>query len=182
MNGDILASFTSVDYTVNNAVQDGSGAASLNEFPNAVSSSWTMTNARLIAASDSTIAELDDLASATVADRNVTISMTLGGWEFSIPAIITSCKHTVNRGQLDNLACTFRPAGGSPTVVNPGGGSADILSVAIEGDAIISVAATTGSRAYVGTGIITTCKVGISDRTLAKVSGTIDLQGVWAKS
>lgn len=180
LNGDILADFESCSWDCRNAVQDGSGAASLNEFPNAVSSAFGISQSRLIPASATTLAELDDMFSATPADRKVTCAFTWGGWIFSVPSIMTSCRHVVNRGQLDKLDTAFKTTG-APTLTNPGGGSADILSVALEGDAIISIAATTGSRAYVGTGIITSLSGSISNRTLAKLRGTIEVQGAWTK-
>jgi hypothetical protein len=180
LNGDILADFESCTWDCRNSVQDGSGAASLDEFPNAVASAFSISHSRLIPASATTLAELDDMFSATAADRKMTCTMTWGGWEFSAPSIMTSAKHVISRGALDKLDCAFKSTG-APALTNPGGGTADIISVALEGDAIISIAATTGSRAYVGTGIITSLSGTVSNRTLVKLRGTIEVQGAWTK-
>lgn len=179
LGGDILGSFVDYTWDVSNEVQDGSGGGSFDEFPNAVGADFTITATRFIAASDTAIVQLTKMCSATAADRDVTCTLTIGGFVLSLPMTLSAVKHDIASGQLDKFTMTAKKAKGTISLTTVGS-TTSLAYVAIKGDAIIAVVATTGPIAYSGTGIITKLSGKLADRQLTKMSGTIAMQGVLA--
>lgn len=179
LGGNILGSFVDYTWKVTNAVQDGSGAAAFDEFPNAVGSDFSINATRFLASSETSIAQLTKLISSTASDREVTATLTIGGFVLSLPMLLTSGKHDVMRDQLDKFSIGAKKRKGDISLTTVGS-TTSLPYVAIKGDAIISLAATTGPVTYSGTGIITELTGKLADRQLTKLSGTLAMQGALA--
>lgn len=156
---------------------DGSGLADYDEYPNAFDSSLEIDGMFLIPSVDSAIALMGDANSDTLSNRNKTVSVTVGGVAYVAPMIIGTASHSSRRSDFQMLNITLRSRGSAT-----GPAAADLYTSAVTGDALITVAATSGAGAYGGTGIISSLDVRLEDGQIVSNSGTIDIQGKWTIS
>lgn len=173
----MLGQLKSGSLRVTNNHGDGSGLADYDEYPNAFDSVLEIQGQFLIPSADSAIALMGDANSDTLSDRNKTVSVTVGGIAYVAPMILGAVKHSVKRSdfQMLDITLTSRGSATGPTGSN-------LYVTAITGDALITVAATTGAGAYGGTGIISSLDVTLQDGQIVSNSGTVDLQGKWTIS
>jgi hypothetical protein len=156
---------------------DGSGLADKDEFPNAMDCSIEVQASFLIPSADSAIALMADANNDTLSNRNKTVSITVGGIAYVVPMILGTAKHSAKRSDFQMLDITLSSRGAA---TGPTGSNLYVSTVT--GDALITVAATTGAGAYAGTGLISSLDVSLQDGQIVSNSGVIDMQGKWTIS
>ncbi len=169
---DLLADLKGGSVTVTNRVQDGSGLATRDEFPNAVGASMTISTKHLVPYADTEIAMLTDALSGDPDDRQVTIVLTLDTVAISAPMRLQSLTVAARKEEFLTYDAEFVSAG---TPTSPTGST--LYGAAITGDGLISVSADIGVGTLAGTGVISELSFQFDDAKIIRNSGTIDIQG-----
>ena len=115
-------------------------------------------------------------SSATVSDHTLAFTSTIGGDTFAVDTILLNATHSAERGEVQQLDVQLKSSG------TPSGTGSGIYTVAITGDALLSIVLDTEAGQY-GTGgaalvaLVTSMDITFSDGAVVEVSLTLEVQG-----
>lgn len=155
---------------------DGSGGADGWQYANVVGARDVMVDTQQLIPSSATLVDLLTKAmSGTLADRVMSaVSLTFGSdLAFVFPATMGDVNLSSEFEGFQTYSTKFLQRGALAT--KPTGTT--LYGVAFAGDALISLAATTGHGALAAVGVISTMDIKFSDGQVTSVGGTLELQG-----
>jgi hypothetical protein len=161
-----------------NPSAEGKGLADKFAYPNAVGGrSIEFTGSLLVPSATVLHALMTKAASATVSDKSVAMSLTIGSETYACNMVLGNVTHQGERGGLQELSVTMKGAAApsSPT-------GTTIYGVAITGDAILSLQLDTEAGQYGTSGTPLPCfcsglDISFSDGAIVETSLTLEVQG-----
>ncbi|NBW13064.1 MAG: hypothetical protein EBR82_34095 [Caulobacteraceae bacterium] len=159
---------------ITTATSPGDGAADLWEFLNATGTSVEITVDRKLTLTPAMMALV---TAAGTSGLSVQVAITLGGFTFSAPMLLTMADHGIEKNSVQMEQATFKQKG-QATITGTGD---TILASALVGTSIVTVAGTyndsTTDGTYTCDAMIKSASVSFGNRKVSEITASLQSQG-----